>query len=78
MKWQSSHRIDSPYPLRHHGTNVHIVEQRGYEATFASYIHVTQVIDLQTVGVPGGSSAARSAKDDMASASASSRSSSTR
>ena len=32
----------------------HLVEQRGNEATFASYIHVTQVIDLQVVGVPAG------------------------
>ena len=54
MQWQTEHRRDSPYPLRHHGTNVHIVEQRGNEATFASYIHVTQVVDLQVVGVPGG------------------------
>ena len=45
MRWQTEHRRDSPYPLRHHGTNVHIVEQRGDEATFASYIHVTQVVN---------------------------------
>jgi hypothetical protein len=54
MAWQATHRLDSPYPLRHHGTNVHVVEQRGDEAAFASYIHVTQVVDLQVVGVPGG------------------------
>jgi hypothetical protein len=54
IAWQAAHRLDSPYPLRHHGTNVHIVEQRGDEATFTSYIHVTQVIDLQVSPVPGG------------------------
>jgi hypothetical protein len=54
MRWQAAHRLDSPYPLRHHGTNVHIVEQRGSEATFASYIHVTQVLDLQVVTLPAG------------------------
>jgi SnoaL-like domain len=54
MRWQSAHRLDSPYPLRHHGTNVHLGEQRGVEATFASYIHVTQVVDLQVVSIPGG------------------------
>jgi hypothetical protein len=54
MRWQTPHRLESPYPLRHHGTNVHIVEQRGAEATFASYIHVTQVVDLQVTGIPGG------------------------
>ena len=54
MYWQSKHRLDSPYPLRHNGTNVHLVEQRGSEATFASYIHVTQVVELQPAGIPGG------------------------
>ena len=54
IAWQSKHRLDSPYPLRHHGTNAHIVEQRGREATFASYIHVTQVVDMQVVPVPAG------------------------
>jgi hypothetical protein len=54
MRWQAAHRLDSPYPLRHHGTNVHIVEQQGEEATFASYIHVTQVVDLQVTTLPAG------------------------
>jgi len=54
MKWQTAHRQDSPYPLRHNGSNVHIVDQRGDEATFASYIHVTQVMNESPVSVPGG------------------------
>ena len=54
MLWQTEHRRNSPYPLRHHGTNVHIVEQRGGEATFASYIHVTQVMNETPVSIPGG------------------------
>ncbi len=54
LKWQEPHRLDSPYPLRHHGTNVHIAEQHGDEATFSSYINVTQVVDLQVVPIPGG------------------------
>ena len=54
MRWQTEHRRDSPYPLRHHGTNVHIVEQRDNEATFASYIHVTQVMNESPVAIPGG------------------------
>jgi hypothetical protein len=54
MHWQTEHRRNSPYPLRHHGTNVHIVEQRGGEATFASYIHVTQVMNEAPVSIPGG------------------------
>ncbi len=44
MAWQTDHRIHSPYPLRHNGTNVHFVEQRGEEATFASYIFVSQIV----------------------------------
>jgi hypothetical protein len=43
MAWQTAHRMNSPYPLRHNGTNVHIVEQRGDEASFASYISVSQI-----------------------------------
>jgi hypothetical protein len=54
MKWQTAHRRDSPYPLRHNGSNAHIVEQRGDEATFAAYIHVTQVVNESPVGLPGG------------------------
>ena len=44
MAWEIQHRTDSPYPLRHHGTNVHLTARRGgaaAEADFASYIHVT-------------------------------------
>jgi hypothetical protein len=44
MAWQTEHRVNSPYPLRHNGTNVHVVEQRGDEATFTSYILVTQIV----------------------------------
>lgn len=51
MEWQRPHRLDSPYPLRHNGTNVHIVEQRGDEATFASYISVTQLVAGQVTNL---------------------------
>ena len=59
MEWQTDHRMNSPYPLRHNGTNVHIVEQRGDEAAFASYIFVSQIVGgvspLSTAMViPGG------------------------
>ncbi len=47
MRWQETHRINSPYPLRHNGTNVHIVDRRGAEAWFASYLLVTQIVDGQ-------------------------------
>ena len=45
MEWQTNHRINSPYPLRHNAANVHVVEERGDEATFASYIFVTQIVE---------------------------------
>ncbi len=45
MAWQRQHRLDSPYPLRHHGTDVHITGRRATEADFASYIFVTQIVD---------------------------------
>ncbi len=41
MNWEIQHRTDSPYPLRHHGTNVHLTAHRADEADFSSYIHVT-------------------------------------
>ena len=44
MTWQTDHRLHSPYPLRHNGTNVHIVEQLGDEARFTSYIFVSQIV----------------------------------
>jgi hypothetical protein len=44
MAWQTDHRSNSPYPLRHNAANVHIVEARGDEAMFASYIFVTQIV----------------------------------
>jgi SnoaL-like domain len=45
MAWQTEHRRNSPYPLRHNGTNVHVGETTGDQATFESYIFVTQVVD---------------------------------
>ncbi|HXY91048.1 MAG TPA: nuclear transport factor 2 family protein [Acidimicrobiia bacterium] len=43
VAWQTDHRSNSPYPLRHNGTNIHVVEHGGDSASFASYIFVTQV-----------------------------------
>ena len=54
MSWQIPHRINSPYPLRHNGTNVHITERRGQEASFASYIHVTQIVGGQVANLSSG------------------------
>jgi hypothetical protein len=43
MEWQTDHRLHSPYPLRHNGTNVHIVDHEGSEVRFASYLFVSQI-----------------------------------
>jgi hypothetical protein len=44
MAWQTEHRTGSPDPLRHHGTNVHLVGGSAGEADFASYLFVSQVV----------------------------------
>jgi 3-phenylpropionate/cinnamic acid dioxygenase small subunit len=45
LEWQEDHRRNSPYPLRHNGTNVHVTDVAGAGATFRSYIFVTQIVD---------------------------------
>ena len=47
VRWQTEHRRGSPFPLRHNATNVHIEGQAGREATFASYLFVTHVVQGQ-------------------------------
>jgi hypothetical protein len=51
MAWQTQHRLDSPYPLRHNGTNVHLTGSDGPDVLFASYIYVTHVEGVLPVGV---------------------------
>lgn len=51
MAWQTQHRMDSPYPLRHNGTNFHLTGRDGADVLFASYIYVTQVEGVLPVGV---------------------------
>jgi hypothetical protein len=43
MGWQTDHRLNSPYPLRHNGSNIHVVAESGEEASFRSYILVTAI-----------------------------------
>ncbi|MCU1462748.1 MAG: hypothetical protein JWO37_2823 [Acidimicrobiales bacterium] len=54
LEWQIDHRTNSPYPLRHNGTNVHVVERMGEEATFASYIFVTQIVEGSVASLSSG------------------------
>jgi hypothetical protein len=46
VAWHVDHRRNSPYPLRHNSTNVHVVAVRpaAREADFRSYLFVTQVV----------------------------------
>ena len=43
MTWHTDHRVNSPYPLRHVGANLHLTMVRDDEADFASYIFVTHI-----------------------------------
>jgi hypothetical protein len=43
LAWHIDHRQNSPYPLRHNATNVHVTHTRGDEADFRSYLFVTQI-----------------------------------
>jgi hypothetical protein len=44
VAWQVDHRRNSPNPLRHNATNVHVVASRSGEADFRSYLFVTQIV----------------------------------
>ena len=44
VAWHVDHRNNSPYPLRHNSTNVHVAASRPGEADFRSYIFVTQIV----------------------------------
>jgi SnoaL-like protein len=44
LAWQIDHRRDSPYPLRHHATDVHVTASRPGGADFRCYIFVTQIV----------------------------------
>jgi hypothetical protein len=44
VAWQEEHRRNSPYPLRHNGTNVHVTRATPVDANFRSYLFVTQIV----------------------------------
>src|SRR5208283_3099531 len=54
MIWQAEHRLDSPSPLRHNGTNVHLTRTRGDDLEFTSYIFVTQIVEGQVSNLSTG------------------------
>jgi hypothetical protein len=54
MAWTTDHRRHSPYPLRHHAANVHVVAERGDELDLESYLFVTQIIDRRPSTLSSG------------------------
>jgi len=54
LAWNIQHRTDSPYPLRHNGTNVHVVSSGEDECAFRSYIFVTQIVGLGVTPLASG------------------------
>jgi hypothetical protein len=54
VAWQIDHRSNSPYPLRHNGTNVHLTSAVGAEATFRSYLFVTHVVGGAVANLSSG------------------------
>ena len=53
MAWQTDHRRNSGYPLRHNGANIHIVSNDD-ETTFASYIFVTNITEGRPFNISSG------------------------
>jgi hypothetical protein len=54
MAWTKDHRKHSPYPLRHHAANVHVVAERGDELDVESYLFVTQIIERKPSTLSSG------------------------
>ena len=45
MAWQETHRLASPYPLRHHCSNILFTSHRDGVTAFTASISVTKVVD---------------------------------
>jgi hypothetical protein len=54
MAWLSEHRKQSPYPLRHHATNVHRTGTDGDTTCARFYIFVNQVANFVPFAVSSG------------------------
>lgn len=54
LAWQKEHRLASPYPLRHHGTNIHVDGETGQDVSITSYLHVTQTVEGLPSAVASG------------------------
>jgi hypothetical protein len=54
MEWVSEHRQQSPYPLRHHATNVHRTGTDGELTRGRFYILVNQIVNYVPFAVSSG------------------------
>jgi hypothetical protein len=54
MEWLSEHRQQSPYPLRHHATNVHRTGTDGEVTRARFYIYVNQIVNYVPFAVSSG------------------------
>ena len=54
MEWLSEHRKQSPYPLRHHATNVHRIGAAGEVTRVRFYILVNQIANFVPFAVSSG------------------------
>ncbi|MCV7303618.1 nuclear transport factor 2 family protein [Mycobacterium barrassiae] len=54
MEWMWQHRQDSPYPLRHHGTNIHRTGTDGDTVRARFYIFVNQIANYVPFAVSSG------------------------
>ena len=54
MKWLAEHREQSPYPLRHHATNLHRTSTNGEITRARFYIFVNQIANFVPFAVSTG------------------------
>ena len=54
IPWLTEHRNASPYPLRHHTTNLHITGNQGGVTYARFYIFVNQITDFVPFAVSSG------------------------
>jgi hypothetical protein len=54
MRWLSDHRNQSPYPLRHHATNLHRTGTDGEVTRARFYIFVNQIANFVPFAVSSG------------------------
>ena len=66
LAWQVDHRQNSPYPLRHNCTNVHVTRSTAVGTAFRSYLFVTHVVDSAVANLSSGLCLGRVREEDGA------------